>query len=285
MSRLAPVAGLGRGRRRSGGTLRTFAALLAVSLVLLLTRNVDVVRGSSVLGTQLLVPVQGVLAGVGGSASRFLQAIGEIEDLRNANAKLRADVDRLTLDNVRLREDAIAAQQVARLDATRAALPATVGAAIIARDPSALLKSLVIDAGRDAGVRVGNPVVSERGVVGRVSEVGANYAKVLLITDSASTVSALVQGSRATGIIRGQYGDTLVLDWVLQTEPVRPGDVVLTAGLGLGEELRSLYPKGLIIGTVAEVARSDVSAYLRAIVTPGADLRRLERVLVVTGRF
>ncbi len=278
------MAHLGRARRAPGGALRPFLALALVSLALLLFRNVDFVRSSSTFGTQLLVPIQGLLADAGGGVSRFFRAIGEIEDLRNTNARLRGEVDRLTLENVRLREDAIAARQAAKLEPAKSSY-STVGAAVIARDPSGVLRTMVIDAGRDVGVREGNIVITDRGVVGRVSEAGSNYAKVLLVTDSASTVSALVQGSRATGIVRGQYGDTLVMDWVLQTEPVRAGDVVLTAGLGLGDELRSLYPKGLVIGTVVEVARSEVNAYLRAIVSPAVDLRRLERVLVVTGSF
>ena len=255
---------------------------MGVSVLLLLTRDLDLVRGSSTLGTQVLVPVQRVLADAGSGAGRFFQVIGEIEDLRNVNARLRGEVDQLTLENVRIREEAATARQVARLDSARGTYT-TVGAAVIARDPSAILRTVVIDSGKDAGVKVGNVVIADRGVVGRITAVGTNFARVLLITDSASTVSALVQGSRATGIVSGQYGDTLVMDWILQSEPVKPGDVVLTAGLGLGDELRSLYPKGLVIGTVVEVSRSEVNAYIRTIVVPAVDLRRLERVLVITG--
>jgi rod shape-determining protein MreC len=117
--------------------------------------------------------------------------------------------------------------------------------------------------------------------VGRIIEVGPNYAKVLLVTDSGSTVSALVQGSRATGIVRGQFGDTLVMEWILASEGVRIGDVVLTAGLASGSEIRSLYPKGLVLGRVVEVSRAENAAYQRAVVVPAVDLRKLERVLVV----
>ena len=114
-----------------------------------------------------------------------------------------------------------------------------------------------------------------------MSEAGSNYAKIVLVTDSGSSVSALVQTSRASGIVRGQYGDTLVMEWILQSDPVKPGDVVVTAGLGLGTELRSLYPKGLVIGTVVDVTKAEVSAYQRAVVAPAVDLRKLENVLVI----
>jgi len=71
------------------------------------------------------------------------------------------------------------------------------------------------------------------------------------------------------------------MEWILQSDPVKPGDVIITAGLGLGAELRSLYPKGLVIGTVVDVTKAEVSAYQRAIVSPAVDLRKLENVLVI----
>ncbi|HAF11039.1 MAG TPA: rod shape-determining protein MreC [Chloroflexi bacterium] len=277
------MAALGRTRsRRTNSVLRPFALLFAISLLLLVFRSASVIESAATIGTQVLVPVQRALAQAGVTTSRFFQAIGEVDSVRAENADLRAANDRLTLENARLAEAAIAAQQGAKLEAAQRALPyKTVTAPVIARDPSGVLKTIVIGAGTDQGVRVDEVVLSEQGVVGRVSEAGSNYAKVLLITDSASSVSALVQTNRASGIVRGQYGDTLVMEWILQSDPVKPGDVIVTAGLGLGTELRSLYPKGLVIGTVVDVTKAEVSAYQRAVVAPAVDLRKLENVLVI----
>jgi rod shape-determining protein MreC len=278
------MASLGRARtRRTNSVARPFAILFVVSVLLLLFRSAEVVRATATLGTQVLVPVQRVLAGTGVTTSRFFQAIGDIDRIRAENVDLRAANDRLTLENARLAEAAIAAQQGAKLDAAQRALPfKTLAAPVIARDPSGVLKTIVIGAGTDQGVHVDQIVLSEQGVVGRVSEAGSNYAKVVLISDSASSVSALVQTSRASGIVRGQYGDTLVMEWILQSDPVKAGDVIVTAGLGLGTELRSLYPKGLVIGTVVDVTKAEVSAYQRAVVAPAVDFRKLENVLVIT---
>ena len=262
--------------------MRTLVLLFTLSVILLLLRNTDVVRGTSSFATQMLIPVQRVLADLGAGTNRIVAAITEIDRLRQDNADLRAQVDRLTLENVRLREQQIAGDQAARLATTRASIAyETIAAPVIARDPTGVTSSIVLGVGTDQGTKVGHVVLSDQGLVGRVSEVGANYSKVVLITDSSSVVSALVQGSRATGIVRGQYGDSLVMDWILQTEPVKVGDVVITAGLGLGDELRSLYPKGLVIGRVVQVQSAEAAAYQRAIVTPAVDLRRLESVLVV----
>ncbi|HEY3218261.1 MAG TPA: rod shape-determining protein MreC [Candidatus Limnocylindria bacterium] len=276
------MASFGRSRRAQTSVLRPFIALLVVSAILLAARNSDPVRGAAVFATQLLVPVQRVLADAGITSNRFVQAITEIETLRADNAALRTEVDRLTLENVRLREAAFAAQQAAKLGDIAKTIPfQTVAAPVIARDPSNILATIVLGAGTDDGVKVGHVVVSEQGLVGRVSEVGKNYSKVLLITDPSSTVSALVEGSRATGIVRGQYGDALIMDWILQTERVKAGDVVVTAGLGLGDELRSLYPKGLVVGKILQLQNAEAAAYQRAIIAPAVDLRRLENVLVV----
>jgi rod shape-determining protein MreC len=240
------------------------------------------VRGAATFATDALVPVQRVLADVGATGNRVVQAIGEIDRLRTDNATLHQQVDQLTLENVRLRERAFAAEQAAQLQTAGRQLQfETVAAPVISRDPSGVLHTIVIGAGSGDGVVADDIVVSDQGVVGRVAEVGTNYSKVLLVTDSGSVVSALVQGSRAAGIVRGQYGDTLVMDWILQTEAVKVGDVVITAGLAIGNELRSLYPKGLVLGRVVDVSKAEAAAFQRAVIAPAVDLRHLENVLIV----
>lgn len=270
-------------RKRPRPVLRQFTFLFLLSLALLVSRDATPVRAAAEALTQVLAPAESALTATGTAVGRFFAAIGEIERLRADNARLRDEVDRLTLENVRLRERAIQAEQAAKLDQAARALVGlqTLRAPVIARDPSGIVRTVLIGLGSEAGVAVGDPVVSDQGLVGRVSAVGPTYAKVLLVTDSASAVSALVQGSRATGIVRGQYGDTLVMDWILQTESVAVGDVVITAGLALGNELRSFYPKGLVIGRVVDVGKGENGAYQRAVILPAVDLRTLEQVLVV----
>jgi len=276
------VASFGRARQKQTGFVRNFAVLLVVSALLLMLRNSDPIRGASSFATQLLVPVQRVIADAGNTGNRFFQAVSDIETLRADNAALRAENERLTLENVQLREAAFQAQQAAKLTELATTLSfESVPATVIARDPSNILATIVLGVGTDQGVKVGHVVLSQQGLVGRVSEVGANYAKVLLITDPSHTLSALVEGSRATGIVRGQYGDSLIMDWILQTETVKVGDTVVTAGLGLGDQVRSLYPKGLVVGRVLQLQNAEAAAYKRAIIAPAVDLRKLENVLVV----
>ena len=281
------MASFGRIQQRKAGradttVLRQFAVLFIVALTLLVARNTAPVQDASRVLTSALVPVERAISGIGNATSSFTEAVSQIQRLREDNAALQQSLDRLTLENVRLREAAIAAEQAARLGETALAIPyETVAAPVIGRDPSGILHTVMVGAGTDQGVRAGHIVMSEQGLVGRVTEVGPSYSKVLLLTDPASTVSAIVQDSRSTGIVRGQYGDTLVMDWILQTDEVEVGDVVITAGLAQGHELRSLFPKGLPIGTVVAIDRSDNAAYARAILLPAVELRRLEQVLIV----
>jgi rod shape-determining protein MreC len=271
-----------RARSATNGFVRPFALLLATSVVLLLTRDTVVVRGAASAVTEVLIPVERVLGQIGAPVARAWQAVIEIETLRGDNDSLRAQVDRLTLENVQLREQAFMAQQAAQLAATAKSLPfKTLTAPVVARDPSGVLHTIILGAGAKDGVFLDDVVISAQGVVGRVSEVGQSYSKVLLVTDTGSAVSALVQGSRAAGIVRGQFGDTLVMDWILQTEDVKVGDVVITAGLAIGDDLKSLYPKGLVLGKVVEVTKGESGTFRRAILVPAVDLRHLENVLVV----
>src|SRR5207248_10612479 len=106
--------------------------------------------------------------------------------------------DQLTLENVQLREQAFQAQQGMQLaEAAKALKLQTQSAPVIARDPSGLLHTIVLGAGAKDGVLLDDVVISDRGVVGRVSEVGINYSKVLLVSDSGSSVSAIVMGLRS----------------------------------------------------------------------------------------
>jgi rod shape-determining protein MreC len=121
------------------------------------------------------------------------------------------------------------------------------------------------------------PVVTERGLVGRVETVYPTLSKVRLIIDTSSAVSALVQRTRATGVVKGQPGGELVLDYLPQGQDVvAVGDVVLTSGAGGG------FPRQLVIGQVIEIRQKDYEMFQQAVLRPTVDFDRLEVVLIIT---
>lgn len=156
---------------------------------------------------------------------------------------------------------------------------------VVGRPPSAYDQEVLIAAGSSAGIQRNDPVVTEDGLVGLVADVTSNGAKVTLLTDQSSAVSAIVLESGAAGIIRHGPSDSsaLVLDRVAKEELVEEDDLVISAGWRSGN-LESLYPRGIPIGTVKSVGQQDVDLYKRIQVAPLVDFGSLAEVIVLVAK-
>src|ERR671935_210395 len=136
--------------RRTQGALRPFLALFGIAFFLLLARDTPPIVAAQSLASRALIPIERVASDAGAAVSGFFGSIAELEALRGDNERLRTQVETLTLENVRLREQAAAAQQVANLNGIAAGLPyKTIVAQVIARDPAGFVRTLTIDAGSD----------------------------------------------------------------------------------------------------------------------------------------
>jgi rod shape-determining protein MreC len=153
---------------------------------------------------------------------------------------------------------------------------------VVGRPPSAYNQEVLIAAGTSSGVRRNDPVVTKDGLVGLVTDLTSNGAKVTLLTDQSSAVSAAVLESGAAGIVRHGPSDTsgLILDRVGKDELVTEGNLVITAGWRSGK-LESLYPRGIPIGTVKSVGQQDVDLYKRIQISPLVDFDSLGEVVVL----
>ena len=260
-----------------------YAALLAICLLLLATSGTAPVREIQRGFSFALSPIQGVLSGTTRSVTSALGAIFEIERLRQENERLQARIEVLEVGNRRLEEVRIQNEQLASLLKVRGTLDyKTVAAAVIARQVNEYERIVTIDQGTDRGIRVGDVAVAGgAALVGRVVEAGPNFARILLINDTRSTVIGLVESSRATGNVVGQPGGALVMEDVAATERVNLDDQVVTAGIDLGEGVRSPFPKGLLIGRVIDVQRDPNAVVQTSFLAPAADLDKLEYVLVI----
>jgi rod shape-determining protein MreC len=159
-----------------------------------------------------------------------------------------------------------------------------VATAVIAKPASIFVQQVTLAAGSADGVRLDDPVVTDVGLVGIVTDVTSNAAQVQLLTDQESHVSARVLGGSASGIVERGPSDasTLVLNRVPKDRVVSEEDIVITSGWRIGG-LTSLYPRGIPIGKVSGVSRRDVDLYTRIQVTPFVDFDSLEAVIVLTG--
>lgn len=234
------------------------------------------------LALHVVAPIQARLASLVNNIKDLTQTTRDIEELRRRNEDLQSLADSLMIENVRLKEIESENEALRRLlnftqaNPTHAYKAAEVKARVIGRDPSNFLSYLIIDSGSQQGIEKGMPVVTERGLVGRITDVGTNWAKVMLIIDPSSSVNALIQTSRATGVVEGQVGGSLLMKYIPQGETVNVNDIVLTSGLG------GNFPKKLIVGQVTAVHQRDIEMFQQADIRPTVDFNNLEIVLVIT---
>lgn len=159
-----------------------------------------------------------------------------------------------------------------------------VAAEVISQPSAAFEREIVVSAGSDDGIAVDAPVVTAAGFVGTVTRVTEDAARVRLLTDRSSAVSAVDLRTGAAGIVRpGPVGDSLILDRVKKNEIVRVGDEVITAGWKAGS-LASLYPKGIPIGRVSFVGQLNTDLWQQVLIVSDVDFSSLDAVLVLVPR-
>jgi rod shape-determining protein MreC len=259
-------------------TLGLVGALLLLGVALGQMGYLQPLRGAT---QTLLEPFQTGLSQLGGDLGDLLRSARDLRNLRQRNAALEAEANRLAVENARLveveRENARLRQL---LNFTRSNpwydyKAASVVGHRIGEDTSNLLFSIFIDVGARAGVAVDMPVITDRGLVGRVVTVGPNVSEVILLIDPSSAVNARVQNSRLTGLVRGNIDGGLIMERIPQGETVSPGDIVLTSGLG------GNFPDKLVVGQITEVEQRDSDMFQSARIRPTVDFGKLEEVIVI----
>ncbi len=150
-----------------------------------------------------------------------------------------------------------------------------IAAEVISKDSSVWFKTIIIDKGTGHGVKKGLPVVVPEGIAGQIIDVAPGYSKVLLIIDRNSAVDAMVQRTRARGIIKGESDGDCYFKYALRKLQIVDGDIIVSSGLD------GVYPKGLRLGKVSSVLKKDSGIFQDVKVEPFVDFERLEEVLIV----
>jgi rod shape-determining protein MreC len=261
---------------------RSTTLLLGLLIVAFLLATFDVRSAGSGIGTTmregaqtLFSPLQEAASGVTRPVVGFIDAISDIASLREEN-------DALRLENEQLRAEV---QQSASLQAELELLREindlevpgdlpTVVARIQSSGSSSFENARFIDKGADDGISVGDAVVDERGLVGRVDEVYSGSARVKLILDPNVTVNVRDEVTLQSGLVTGDT-DKLILRIFGADEPVREGNIIVTAG--------SRFPPGIVVGTVLETAADSAGFGLATDVEPSVVFSRLDLVKVIVG--
>lgn len=227
----------------------------------------------------------GATVAVLGPVARGVSRVGHAFDSVGSGFRLRK---RVMAENERLREQVADLQrQLLRLQTVEGAFLRLGDAVAYARrthqplqvadvvyaDYASWLRSLLLYVG-DRGARVGQPVIDEHGLVGRVIAVGGGYAKVQLVTDRTSAVGAMIERTSRQGVVRGDGRSGLALDYVPLQADVRPGDRVTTAGID------GIYPRGIPVGVVRAL-RPGTQLFHHVEVTPLVDFGTLDHAYLL----
>jgi rod shape-determining protein MreC len=196
--------------------------------------------------------------------------------LQKENGLLRKRIAELQEENHQAKEMVLAHERLRKLLEFRERMPtSTIAAQVIGQDPTSWFKSVTINKGERDGVNRGMAVISPEGVIGQILKTSPDYATVLLMTDYNSAIDAIVQRTRAKAIVEGKEENRCQLKYLLRTEEVEVGDIVITSGLG------GIFPKGLTIGEVRSVDKKGHGVFQYADLVPSVDLTKLEEVLVL----
>ncbi len=223
-------------------------------------------------------PFQYAVTAVFRGASGFFSTVKEIGNLQNENRLLEKEIIKLKSELAELSE--LANENVIlrkQLGFTKRGDFNLVPAEVISNPLSSFLHYLVINKGTREGLREGMAVVSEGILVGKLKEVSEKTSKVFLITDPTSSINAIVQNSRAQGIVKGQIGGGLEMQMIPQNEKINAGDLVVTSALS-GD-----FPRGILIGEILEVKSNPNDLFQKADLISYLDFRQLEMVFIITG--
>jgi rod shape-determining protein MreC len=253
----------------------TFILLAAALMILNLSGFLSPVQGL------VLRPLSAVQTWI---ALRF-SAVRDVLTSPSDVASLREQINFLEAENARLQQEIISLQEQAAEAEVLAALlnyaraqPESryVAANVIGRDISPFLRSIIIGRGTDQGIARGMPVVTARGLVGRVVEVFPSTARVQLITDPETAVNVQFQDTRTEGTLTAQLNGDLIVDLIDLNAELNLGELVLTSGLG------GKYPDNIPVGQVSNIRRRDYDLFQQATIQSSIDFNDLDIVLVIT---
>ena len=247
---------------------REYAAtvfLTIVSLLLISGSGDQRIRNFRTLSVGILASVQ--------SAFNWIPNPWELETENRALRRLNRD---LSVEATRLRDAGVKVESLREMLSFREQSDADLVAAEVVGKPTLQLRNYItIDRGRSDDLEEGMPVITPAGLVGRIVGLNDDYSIVLLIINADSRIAGRTLSSRATGIVRWDKEEQLLLENVPSVVSQRVGDTVLTSGLS------SVFPQDMVIGTIGRVEEEQGTLYHRLTVTPTVDFSTLEEVFVV----
>jgi rod shape-determining protein MreC len=255
-----------------GGVLLLLAAHMLSSGV----KQGDTLARPEGLVSEVMRPFQAASARMVESAGDIFRHYFELAHVAQENERLKEEIALLNQRQASMVEFELENRRLAELlDLKEAIDLKMVAADVIGSDATGMARTLILSQGSTSGLQPGMGVITAGGVVGKLVTASRNASRVMLLNDHNCAVDAFVQRSRARGIVAGWADDGVIMKYVERTQDIKTGDAVVTSGLD------GVFPRGLLIGTVAAIERKGPGLFLNVSIRPAADLRNLEQVLVI----
>lgn len=271
-----------------GGFFKKHQSLLVISSLLVLTlflllsnlRKKTSLSHFERAAVAIVAPFQDIVGWSAAKVSLIWDDYMFLVNVKKKNRLLQQNVERLAFENALLTEQF---KHYERLDSMLSfpklfMIPFEV-ARVIGRDTTGKVMLLTLNKGSSDGLAENMPVITHRGLVGRVVRVSSAASKVLMITDVRSAVDCIVQETRDSLLVSGANSLTLDVLYLSIESKVKEGDRIISSGLG------GVFPKGLLVGVLTDVKTSGDSLFLTARLAPSADLNKVEEVLVLKSAF
>lgn len=240
---------------------------------------------------EALSPLEEGASRAGKPFSDLVGWTGDVLGAKGENEELEREVERQRKELARAQTDRNEAEQLRGIVGLnrQEGFPTSVeplSARVIARSPTVWYSTIQINKGSGDGVEVDQPVIASGGLAGRVTSVTGGNARVTLITDATSAVSAQIMPEGATGVVKPEVGDPndLLLDFVERRSSLKRNAIVVTSGFKSTRNLESLFPRGIPIGKVSRVDAGEIELYQRVHVKPFVDFKRMDIVQVLIPR-
>lgn len=263
---------------------KLFAAIAVVLLALLLRASLT--QGSATVFSNAIslitLPLEKLSSAIGGSVGGFLERYTQADALYEENQQLKEQLRILTENQVELEKYRWENESLRKFMGLKEEHPdyECVMASVVSREPNSRFGSFTIDKGALDGVSYLDPIITQDGLVGRVSEVGLGFAKVTTILDPGLSVGCYNPRTRDMGSVRGQVAAAeeglCAMELVARSSDATAGDIIVTAGS------TGLFPKDLVIGRIVSVANTSDGKSMTALLEPAADIEDLTNVLVIT---
>lgn len=262
--------------------------LFGLSLLCICMIGITTIRGSILnpLRTAVgyvLVPIQSGVNRVGGGLYNELSSVGKLKTALAENETLKTRVDELTEENTRLRSEQFELERLRSLYELDQEYMQyhKIGARIIAKDSSSWFSVFRIDKGSDDGIKEDMNVIAGGGLVGIVTDVGANYATVRSIIDDSSRVSAMAQQSGDSCIVAGDLqlfkDGRLKLSYMEKDDDIKDGDMIVTSNIS------GKFLPGILVGYATDITVDYNDNLMKSgYLIPAARFDRLQEVLVIT---